>query len=163
MAELRQKNKDEYFRAIHTAYLAERIALDLGLNDRAVKTCSYYHRIGVLDGKIKWADVEHYFVENNFPLEAMEFLHEYMEPKKGAIKSKEALTVQLSETVIASIMYLLKKDENAVIDYDQLIDKIIDKKIDDGELNDYAVTFRELERMRSIFKKEKLYYGFLRR
>ena len=60
-------------------------------------------------------------------------------------------------------MYLLKKDENAVINYDQLIDKIIDKKIDDGELNDYAVTFRELERMRSIFKKEKLYYGFLRR
>ena len=162
LVKLKEKDKDEYFRAIHTGYLAERIALGLGFNDRAVKACAYYHRIGVLDGGLKWADVEHYYVDNNFPIEAVEFLHEYIEPPKGAVKSKEALSVQLSETVIASIMYLIKQNKDAKIDYDKLIDNLFDKKEASGELKDYAVTFMEYDRMRAILKKEKLYYDFLR-
>ena len=162
LVRLKEKDKDEYFRAIHTGYLAERIALGLGFNDRAVKACAYYHRIGVLDGGLKWADVEHYYVDNNFPIEAVEFLHEYIEPQKGAVKSKEALAVQLSETVIASIMYLIKQNKDAKIDYDKLIDNLFDKKEASGELKDYAVTFMEYDRMRAILKKEKLYYDFLR-
>ena len=162
LVKLKEKDKDEYFRAIHTGYLAERIALGLGFNDRAVKACAYYHRIGVLDGGLKWADVEHYYVDNNFPIEAVEFLHEYIEPPKGAVKSKEALAVQLSETVIASIMYLIKQNKDAKIDYDKLIDNLFDKKEAGGELKDYAVTFIEYDRMRAILKKEKLYYDFLR-
>ena len=108
-------------------------------------------------------DVSHYYTENSFPLEAIEFLREYMVPSKASIRSKESLTVQLSETVIATIMLLIKKDPNVNIDYDHLIDGIIDKKIENGELNAYDVTFRELNEMRKILKKEKLYYGFLRR
>lgn len=162
LSQLRDKDRDEYFRAIHTAYLAERIAIDLGLNDRAVKTCSYYHRIGAPDGKLKWDDVKDVYTENNFPIEAVEFLHEYIEPVKGSIKSVEALTVQLCETTIASIMYMIKQNKNAGIDYDKLIDDLFDKKVKSGELKDYAVTFREYDRMRTILKKEKLYYDFLR-
>lgn len=162
LVRLKEKDKDEYFRAIHTGYLAERIALGLGFNDRAVKSCAYYHRIGVLDGGLKWSDVEHYYVDNNFPIEAVEFLHEYIEPPKGCVKSKEALAVQLSETVIASIMYLIKQNKDAKIDYDKLIDNLFDKKESSGELKDYAVTFMEYDRMRAILKKEKLYYDFLR-
>ncbi len=162
LAELKSQNKDEYFRAIHTGYLAERIALGLGFNDRAVKTCSYYHRIGVLYGKQKWEEVEHYYVDNHFPLEAVMFLHEYIEPKKGEIKSKEALTVLLSETVVASIMYLVKNDKDVKIDYDKLIDDLFDKKEKEGKLIEYDITFREYDQMRKILKKEKLYYDFLR-
>ena len=162
LAELKAKDKDEYFRAIHTGYLAERVSLGLGFNDRAVKTCAYYHRIGVLNGSLKWADVEHYYTENNFPIEAVEYLHEYLEPAKGKSKSKEALTVQLCETVIASIMYLIKQNKDAKIDYDKLIDGLFDEKEKDGELKDFDVTFREYDQMRKILKKEKLYYDFLR-
>lgn len=162
LARLKEENKDEYYRAIHTAYLAERLAHGLGLNARAVKTCSYYHRIGVMDGKTTWEDSNHYFSENNFPIEAVEFLHEYMEPKKGQIRSKEALAVNLSETMIASLMYLIKGNKDVKINYDQMIDSILDKKISEGELKDYDVTFREYDQMRKIFKKEKLYYDFLR-
>ncbi|MCR5670516.1 MAG: hypothetical protein K6G10_05880 [Butyrivibrio sp.] len=162
LASLKEKDKDEYFRAIHTAYLAERIALDLGLNERAVKTCSYYHRIGACDGKLKWDEIKDLFYENNFPIESIEFLHEYIEPSKDQIKSVEALTVQLCETTIASIMYLLKNNRQAGIDYDKLIDDLFDKKAGSGELKDYAVTFRQYDRMRKILKKEKLYYDFLR-
>jgi membrane-associated HD superfamily phosphohydrolase len=159
---LKEMDKDEYFRAIHTAYLSERIALGLGFNDRAVKNCSYYHRIGILEGKSQWEDVKHFYEDNKFPKEAIELLHEYIDPKSTKIKSKEALTINLSETVIASIMYLLAKNKDMKIDYDQLIDKIFDKKEDEGELKNCDVTFREYDQMRKILKKEKLYYDFLR-
>lgn len=162
LTQLKEKDKDEYFRAIHTAYLAERIALGLGFNDRAVKNCSYYHRIGILEGKTEWEDVRHFYEDNKFPLEAVELLHEYIDPKSVSVRSKEALTINVSETVIASIMYLIKKNKDMKIDYDQLIDKIFDKKQIEGELKSYDVTFREYDQMRKILKKEKLYYDFLR-
>ena len=162
LVSLKEKDKDEYFRAIHTAYLAERIAMGLGFNARAVKTCSYYHRIGVLDGSLKWADMEHYYIENNFPEEAIEFLREYLEPEKGKAKSKEALAVQLSETVIATIMYMVKQDKDVKIDYDKMIDDLFDKKESEGDIRNYAITYYEYDKMRKILKKEKLYYDFLR-
>ena len=68
----------------------------------------------------------------------------------------------LSETVIASIMYMVKKDKDAKIDYDQMIDKIFDKKEADGELKGYDITYGQYDQMRKILKKEKLYYDFLR-
>ncbi|WP_026515739.1 hypothetical protein [Butyrivibrio sp. MC2021] len=162
LVSLKEKDKDEYYRAIHTAYLSERVAHELGLNSRAVKTCAYYHRIGILEDKTKWKDVEHLYTENNFPLEAVEYLHEYIQPEKGKPRSKEALTVQLCETVIASIMLLIKKNKNATINYEDLIEGIFKKKTDAGELKDYDVTFREYETIRRILKREKLYYDFLR-
>ncbi|MBR4832105.1 MAG: hypothetical protein IKZ97_05725 [Butyrivibrio sp.] len=162
LVSLKEKNKDEYYRAIHTAYLAERIAMGLGLNARAAKTCSYYHRVGAPEGQLKWEDVKHYYDENNFPLEAKELLHEYTESQKGVVKSKESLAVMLSETVIASIMYLIKKDKDVKIDYDKLIDSVLDKKITEGQLKDFDVTFSEFDSMRKILKKENLYYDFLR-
>lgn len=162
LAKLRDTNKDEYFRAIHTGYLAERIALGLGFNDRAVKNCSYYHRIGSLEGKNNWVDVESIYLNNNFPKEAVALLKEYIENPKGAEKSKECLCVAISETVVATIMYMVKKDKDVKIDYDQMIDKIFDKKEADGELKNYNITYREYDQMRKILKKEKLYYDFLR-
>ena len=162
LVSLKEKDKDEYFRAIHTAYLAERIALGLSFNARAAKTCSYYHRIGAPEGKLKWDEIKHFYEENNFPTEAVELLHEYIEPAKGSVKSKESLAVMLSETVIASIMYLLKKDKDIKIDYDKLIDSVLDKKMKEGQLKDFDVTFREFDAIGKILKKEKLYYDFLR-
>ena len=159
---LKEQSIEDYYRAIHTGSLAERIALELGINNRAVKTCSYYHGIGVLENKKKWEDVKHFYEENHFPIEAQDYLREYIAPEKGHVKSKECLAVRMTETVIISIQQLFKQDKNAKIDYEKLIDDLFDKKISDGKLNDYNVTFREYEVMRKILKKEKLYYDFLR-
>jgi membrane-associated HD superfamily phosphohydrolase len=162
LVSLKEKDKDEFFRAVHTGYLAEKVAGCLGLDERAVKTCAYYHRIGVLDGATKWGDMEHYFLDNKFPDDAVELLHEYSEPTKGSLRTKEVLTVQLSETVIASIMSLLKENKDANIDYEKLIDDLLDKKEQSGELKDYEVTYNEYFTIRKLIKKEKLYYDFLR-
>ncbi len=162
LAELKEKDKDEYFKAVHTAYLAERIALGLGYNDRAVKCCAYYNRIGVLGEGNKWEQVSHFYTDNHFPEEAIELLHEYIAPEKGKVRSSESLSVLMSQTTITSINYLLKKDKNAKIDYDKLIESIFNNKSDDEGLRNYNVTYSDYARMKDILKKEKLYYDFLR-
>ena len=161
-ASLCEKDRDERFRAVHTSYLTDRICHELGYNERPARTCAYYHRIGILDGKTKWSEVEHFYLENNFPTEAVEYLHEFIEPADGQARSGETLAVNMSETVITEIKSLINRNKNAKIDYDRLIDDIFDSRIKDGSLTNYNVTFREYEKMRNILKKEKLYYDFLR-
>lgn len=162
LVRVKEEKKEEYYRAIHTAYLAERIAIGLGLNLRAVKNCSYYHRIGMLEGKNAWEDVKHFYEDEHFPLEAIEFLHEYIEPQKGAVRSTESLAVNISETFIAALMELFKEDKAAKVNYDQLIDSILDKKIAGKEILNYDITYIQYDQIRKILKKERLYYDFLR-
>ncbi len=157
-----EKDKNERFRAMHASYLTERICHELGYDERSAKTCVYYHRIGVLDGKSRWEDLEHYYTENSFPPKALGLLKEYIEPAPGQMRSGEALAILFSETVITLVKDLINKNKNAKIDYDKLIDDLFDGKLNDGSLKNYEVTFADYEKMRSILKKEKLYYDFLR-
>ena len=162
LVQLKETDKDAYFRAIHIAYLSERIALDLGLNARAVKTMSYYYKIGVIDGSKSWADVKHFYFENNFPEEAVSYLKEYIENDKSKPLSKESAIIYMCETLIGSITYLFEKNKDTKINYDELIDKIFLHKMENRELYDYDISLYELERMKKLMKKEKLYYDFLR-
>ena len=162
LVQLKEKDKNAYFRAIHIAYLAERIALDLGLNARAVKTMSYYYKIGVIDGSKTWADMKHFYIENNFPQEAVDYLKEYIENDKSKPLSKESAIIYMCETLIASINYLFEKDKDTKINYDELIDKIFIHKMENKELYNYDISLYEIERMKKLMKKEKLYYDFLR-
>ncbi len=162
LVQLKEKDKDAYFRAIHVAYLAERIALDLDLNARAVKTMSYYSKIGAIDGSSKWEDVKHFYIENNFPEESIKYLKEYIINDRSKPLSKEAAIIYMSETVIASITYLFSKDKNTKINYDDLINKVFAHKMENRELYHYDISLYELERMKALMKKEKLYYDFLR-
>ncbi|MBQ7678349.1 MAG: hypothetical protein IJT34_00675 [Butyrivibrio sp.] len=162
LARLKNGNKEEFFRSIHTAYLAERIALDLGLNARAIKTMAYYHRIGVLDNKNTWEAVEPYFKDHHFPEEAMAYLREYIEAKPGEKRSKEFTVIYLCETLIASIMYLFKNDKDKPLDVEALIDQIFANKMKDPAFHNNDISLYELERMKVLMKKEKLYYDFLR-
>ncbi|WP_408071083.1 hypothetical protein [Butyrivibrio sp. JL13D10] len=162
LVQLKEKDKDAYFRAIHIAYLSERIALDLGLNARAVKTMSYYYKIGVIDGTKTWDEVKHFYIDNNFPEEALEYLKEYIENDKSKQLSKESAIIYMCETLIASITYLFEKNKDSKINYDELIDKIFLHKMENKELYNYNISLYELERMKKLMKKEKLYYDFLR-
>ena len=162
LVQLKEKDKDAYFRAIHVAYLAERIALDLNLNARAVKTLSYYNKIGAIDGSSKWEDVKHFYIENNFPEEAMKYLEEYIVNDRKKQLSKEAAVIFMSDTLIGSITYLFQKNNKAKLDYDELIDKVFEHKMDNRELYNFDISLYELDHMKALMKKEKLYYDFLR-
>ncbi|MCR4901704.1 MAG: hypothetical protein K6A23_02510 [Butyrivibrio sp.] len=163
LVEIKEKDKDEYYKAIHTAYLTERAAIVLGLNNRPAKTCAYYKRVGVLCDSNKWEDVEHYFIENNFPEETLPYLKEFFDEQSiNGFVRRETTVVDICEELVISIMYLIRKNNNPVIDYDALIDKIIDNMLDKKLFNRSSISFSDLEKLRKLLKKEKLYYDFLR-
>lgn len=160
LVQLKEKNKDEYYRAIHTAYLAEHVAVALGVDPRAVKTCAYYHRIGFITGDHSWGVVEKCSREYHFPEAAQELLYEYFNHESGTV-SVQAATVMICETVVASIMYIFQKEPDTKLDYDELIDKIFQRKTDAGEFRNSTMTIAQLGQIRQLLKKEKLYYDFL--
>ena len=160
---IRAKNKDEYFRAIHTAYLTERVASASGWNAQAAKTCALYHRIGCLDGTdTVWEEAEPYFKEFEFPPEAVSLLHEFIVKGERAPESGEAACVLMCDTVVASLVYIFKKDQDAKVDYDDMIDRLFAHKTQEGVFSGCRATMRALQDMKALLKKEKLYYDFLR-
>ncbi len=162
LVDIKNKNKEEYYRSIHTAYLAERVAMDLDINSRAVKTLSYYGRANKVYGTNSWAETEHFYTDNNFPVEVLEFLHEYIEPDNKTVRTTEYTVTSLCDMVVSSIMYLIHKDKDARINYDDVIDKLFEHKLENKELNNNDISMYQLERMKKLLKKEKLYYDFLR-
>lgn len=160
---IRAKNRDEYFRAVHTAYLSERVASAAGWNAQAAKTCALYHRIGCLDDKdTLWEEVDHYFTEFDFPPEAVSLLREYIERGNTAPESGEAACVLMCDTLVASLTYVFKKDKDATVDYDEMIDRLFAHKTQEGAFSACRATMRQLQDMKVTLKKEKLYYDFLR-
>lgn len=161
LVDLKAYSREEYYRAVHTAYFCDRIAKKLGLDADVAKAGGYYHRIGVLQGKINLEKTEELLNPYAFPPAARRLLIEYLTPDVS-LKSKEAAVLLLSDAVIASVLQLIAEDSKTQIDYDMLIEQIFEKKLKDSVLKDCDITMGELTSMKNTFKEEKLYYDFLR-
>lgn len=160
LVELKEHSKEEYYHAIHTAYLCDRIAKKLNLDDAAAKAGGYYHKIGVMKGKGNFENAQLVLNEYHFPDKAMEVLKEYL--GEGEIVSKETVVLLFSDTVISSLTYLFSKDHDVKLDYKKLIETIFEKKIESGILNHSKISICEMEEMKKILMEENLYYDFLR-
>ena len=161
LVQLKDMSKEEYYHAIHTAYLGDRIAKRLQLDDAAVKACGYYHRIGRLKGENTWENVSSICDEYHFPANTKRILREYVDGSEKVV-SKETIVVLFADCIVSSILYLFKKDPTAQLDYKQLIDTVFKKKLETDELWDNAISLAQLTEMKKIFVEEKLYYDFLR-
>ena len=161
LVELKEFSKDEYYHAIHTAYLCDRIAKRLHLNDEAAKAAGYYHKIGLLKGQNSWENVQTVMEEFQFPEAVPAILKEYLD-KNERIISKETVVLLFSDTVISSIHYLFSKDASAQLDYEKLIQAVFKKKEESGLIKYSNISMGELEEMKKILTEEKLYYDFLR-
>lgn len=161
LVQLKELNKDEYYRAIHTAYLGDKIAKRLGLNDVAVKACGYYHRIGVLKGENTWENLESICKEYHIPPDARKILKEYVDPTQK-VMSKETTVLLFTDCIVSSIIKLFAKDAKAELNYDKIIDTIFDNKLHSGELFYSDISIAQIRAMKKIFSEEKLYYDFLR-
>lgn len=162
MTAIRSKSKEEYFRAVHCAYLTEKAAGALALKKQAAKTLAYYKRIGCLDdeGDSVWEETEHYFSDFEFPEDAVLLLKEYMIPDSG--QSKEGTVVLLCDELVVSLTDIFKKNKDAHVNYDDIIDKLFTTALEKGKLKNSDLSIRELEDFRALLKQEKLYYDFLR-
>lgn len=160
LVELKEYSKEEYYHAIHTAYLCDRIAKRLNLDDAAAKAGGYYHKIGVMKGRGNFENAKLILSEYNFPDKAMEILKEYL--GEGEIVSKETAVLLFSDTVISSLTYLFSKDRDVKLNYKKLIETIFEKKLESGILNHSRISICEIEEMKKILMEENLYYDFLR-
>lgn len=161
LAEMKEKNKKEYFRSIHTAYLVERMANTIENCDvNVAKNCAYYHRIKkVFDYSIDECNA--FALENEFPPAAREKLLEYYE-KSDKLISKETSIVYISDTMISTLMKLFDQNSKIEVDYDKVIDSLFEKDYFISTLDDSELTRKDYRNIKEIMKKEKLYYDFLR-
>lgn len=161
LVQLKELSKEEYYHAIHTAYLGDKVARNLGIDDAAVKACGYYHRIGKLKGENTWENVSAICDKYHFPPKARQILKEYVDPD-AKIVSKETMVVLFADCIVSSILYLFDKDPKAELNYEQLIDTVFKKKFETEELWGNELSLAQLHKMKKIFIQEKLYYDFLR-
>ena len=161
LVQLKDKSREEYYKAVHTAYLSDKIARKLGLDDKVTKAGGYYHRIGCLKGENSCESVLEIGKEYRFPPEVLEVLKEYLE-KGSKIIHKEAAVIYFAEAVVSSILFLIANDRDAKLDYDQIIDTVFEKKQESDIFKQCQLSIGELNQMKKMFKEEKLYYDFLR-
>jgi hypothetical protein len=160
---IRSKSKEEYFRAIHTAYLSERMAQELHLRGKPMKSLAYYHRIWILNHhRQDWDEIQPYFVEFDFPREALDLLREYLTGGENAPVSKEATVVMFCDLLVSSLMQAFAQDRERQVEMDSFIEDLVNEKLYHGALNQSELSMRELNEMKKLFKREKLYYDFLR-
>jgi membrane-associated HD superfamily phosphohydrolase len=161
LVELKQKSIPEYYQAVHTAILSDKIAKKLALDDAATKTCGYYHKIGTLRGENSWEMIYEICREYKFPAPAIHLLKEYTD-RDSTLMSKEAVVVLFADTLVASLLYLFSKDPKVKPDYNHIIDAIYDKKVESGIMDKSLITMGEMKEIRKMLKEEHLYYDFLR-
>lgn len=161
LVQLKDKSREEYYKAVHTAYLSDKIARKLGLNDKVAKAGGYYHRIGCLKGENSWENVRQIGEEYCFPPEVLAVLKEYLESGRKIIQ-KETAVIYFADAVVNSILFLIAKDSSVKLDYDQIIETVFRKKQESPQFQECRISIGELNQMKKLFKEEKLYYDFLR-
>lgn len=162
MIKLKEFAKNDYYNAIHTAYLSERLAKQLNCNDMLAKTGGLYHKIGVLRSGNRVVQGLEIGREYQFPPQLLQLLCEY-DGKQELPTLKESVIVMLSDAIVSTIQYFHEKDTDEKPDYDKIIEVVFKKKYESGILEHAAITFEEYHQMKDYFKSEELYYDFLRR
>ena len=161
LVQLKDKSREEYYKAVHTAYLSDKIARKLGFDDKIAKAGGYYHRIGYLKGENSWETVCEIGKEYLFPPEVLETLKEFLE-KDSKIVRKETAVIYFAEAVVNSILFMIAENHDAKLDYDQIIETVFEKKQESPAFQECKISIGELNHMEKMFKEEKLYYDFLR-
>lgn len=161
LTKLKEYSKDDYFHAVHTAYLCDRVTDKLHLDRDVAKAAGYYHKIGILEGKNNIENLKKVIEPYHFPDPTIQVLMEYVDEKES-IKKKESAILMICDTLVASITYYFHTGNENPLDYEKLIQTIFQKKLSSGVLNESEISITEIEQMKKILVEEKLYYDFLR-
>ncbi len=165
LIELKNSNKTEYKRAIHTAHFTDLFAERFGYNRVLMKGLGFYHRIGVLseeDTSIAVRTVK-LAVNEGFPGDIVDALREYGEVRPGNKVSAEVAITVIVDSVICDLMKEFASG-NDKLDLNKFIDKSI-LRLFSGQnslLKKSAIPYSDLEDIRKHLKTERIYYDFLR-
>lgn len=166
LIKLKNTNKREYKRAIHTAHFTELFAEKFGYDRVLMKGLGFYHRIGVLreddEMPLELRTVA-LAMDEGFPEDIVEGLKAYGEAKPGEEVSAEVSITIIVDNVIISLMDEFSKG-NKNLDMNKFIDKAI-LGLFSGKgslLKKSKIPYNDLEEIRKYLKGEKIYYDFLR-
>lgn len=162
LVELKEKQPDAYFHAIHVAYLSDKIVGKLQLNSQYVKTMAYYQKIGILLGEANMENTLKVMEEYEFPPDIYEYLSDVIE-NSLCPRTKEAYAVLMAEMIISSMEFLYAKNPQKEIVYEQVILALFKKKIESTFPQKCGLTYSEAELTKNVLLEEKLYYDFLHR
>lgn len=172
MTVLWEKSEEDYYHAIHTAYLTERITEKMELDVMAAKCAACYNH---LDKE----EQEKY----PFPDHAVSLLDQ-LRNQGTALKEKEAVVVRICDEIVTIIQCLKKKEKNGGkvtgmetetetgenkktgtdkdkgkrIDYVKLIKNCFEKRFTIEAFADADITLSNLRYIRNRLIKEKMYY-----
>ncbi len=164
LAEAREQDPDTYYKAIHTSYLAERLAAFFQLDRDSTKSASYYWRLSekrLQRQQEESAGIPELLAEYDFPEEAVQLLEELVSEKRPV--TREATAVYMSDCVIGLLTDLFEKDNKVRLDYTEFFRRLFEEKYREGAFNQCDFSIRQICEMRELFIKEALYYDFLRR
>lgn len=146
MKRVRERNAEDYYCAIHTAYLVERITSELELDVRSAKCVAYYGHLSSEELK-----------EINFPEPVLTLLSELKEGGK-ALKRKEAVIVGICYRVIREIQRLNKQSQGKKADYGKLIRGMFEKQFTMEALAETDITLANLRYIQKRLLDEQMYY-----
>ena len=162
---LKETDRREYKRAIHTAHFTELFADKFGYDPVLMKGLGFYHRIGVLledDASLTMRTLA-LVMEQGFPEDIVSSLKEYGEAgPKSKVSAEVSITI-IVDTVLDSLMTEYAKG-NVGLDLNKFIDKTI-LGLFSGKnslLKKSAIPYSDLEDIRKHLKGERIYYDFLR-
>lgn len=146
MKQLKERKKDDYYCAIHTAYLVERIISELGLDVRSAKCLAYY-------GPLSPEELE----EIPFPKPVAELLAEFKGGRKS-LKRKEAVIVRICYQVIREIQHVNRQNTEKKTDYGKLIDQMFAGQFTMETLAETDISLSNLRYVKKRLLEEKMYY-----
>lgn len=146
MIQMRENSPEDYYCAIHTAYLVERITTDMGLDVRSAKCAAYY-------GHLPAEQLERI----SFP-EPVESLISEVKGEGIALRKKEAVIVGICYTVIREIQRINRQNAGKKMDYGKLIHLMFEKRFHMEALAETDITLSNLRYIEKRLTEEQMYY-----
>ena len=143
LTELQRRKKEDYDCVVYTADLTERITSELGLDVRSAKCAAYY-------GHLPADELEGI----PFPEPVLELISELTKGGK-ALKSKEAVVVQICYQVIQKIQRNNRRSRGKKMDCRRLINQMFDKIYTVEVLAETDITLSDLRLIKKRLLEEK--------
>ena len=162
LLELKDTDRREYDRMIHTAHLAQILCEKMETDMRKTMGICYYHRIGVLRGgqdnlEVKSLSLIRY---REFPEEIIEGIQEYY-GLKNRILTRESASVLLTDRFIAHVYEYMDSHNGEKPDYDETVKKIVSEAMRDKRFMTSSLSFNDINLINATLRKEKFYYDFI--
>lgn len=147
MRRMKEEKKEDYYCAIHTGYLVERITSDLNLDVRSAKCAAYY-------GHLPAEKLE----EIPFPEPVWELLAELKKDGKD-LRRKEAVIVRICCSVVQGMQHMngQDKDKEKKTDYEKQIVTMFEGQYSIKALAETDITLANLRYIKKRLLEEKMY------